>query len=68
MLQVYKKIGNDYVLYSFSQDFPGYSRPRVSIPSECTFWVVVYWKKIVNNKISYDYMGDIEYKYPPFWI
>lgn len=65
--QVYKKVNKDYVLYSFLDEFSGNTRPRVSTPPECTFWIVIYRKKKLDQKITWTYLGDMEFRYPLHW-
>lgn len=65
--QVYKKVNKDYVLYSFINEFSGKTRPRVSTPPEQTFWIVIYRKKMVDQKPAWTYLGDMEFRYPLHW-
>jgi lipoprotein len=65
--QVYKKVNKDYNRYSFIEQFSGNLNVRVSTPPECTFWIVIYCKKIVDQKIHWTYLGDMEFRYPLHW-
>lgn len=65
--QIYKKVNEDYVLYNSISEFSGHTRPRVPTPPKQTFWIVIYSKKVVNQKTSWTYLGDMEYRYPLHW-
>ena len=65
--QIYKKISKDYVFYNSINDFHGYTKSRMSTPPEQTFWIVIYRKQIVDQKTSWTYLGDMEYRYPLHW-
>lgn len=66
--QVYKKVNKDYIRYNFIEQFSGNSNVRISTPPECTFWIVIYRKKIVDQKIHWTYLGDMEFRYPLYWL
>lgn len=54
-------------LYSFRHELSGNVRAHVSTPVEQTFWIVIYRKRIVDQKPSWTYLGDMEFRYPLHW-
>lgn len=64
-VRLYKRSLRTYDLYA-QQDFDGNYGARLMYPLECTFWVVIYRKLIRNNKVTYEYLGDAKYPYPPY--
>ncbi len=63
--QLYKFSRPKRTLYA-QQDFNEQYGARLRYPLECTFWVVIYRKIIRQDEVTYDYLGDTQYPYPPY--
>lgn len=61
-VRVYRKSGTEYILYDSQIHIVGFSVDYVSYPANSAFWVVVYKENNIDGEISYQYVGDKEFR------
>lgn len=67
MILMYLKYAeNDYRLYRESHYHSAYEIISLPYPQEITFWISIYRETEKDGKMSYEYIGDREFPYPPY--
>ena len=67
MILMYLKYAeDDYRLWRESHYHSAYEIIRLPYPREITFWISIYQETEKDGKMSYEYIGDREFPYPPF--